>query len=102
MSAVCAARSTVSTPIRSSTPSAASGFASVLILKTLHSSTFKVALICIALFGAVVVALFGYVYLSTASYVLDRSDNGIDADHAMLMAAYEKGGSDGLIAVIES
>jgi signal transduction histidine kinase len=74
----------------------------VLILKTLNSSTFKVALICIALFGAVVVALFGYVYLSTASYVLDRSDNGIDADHAMLMAAYEKGGSDGLIAVIES
>ena len=59
------------------------------------------ALICIVLFGAVVIALFGYVYWSTASYVLHRSDSGIDTDRAVLMAAYDQGGSDALIAVID-
>ena len=45
-----------------------SGIVSVLLAKTLRSSTFKLALICIGIFGATVVALFGYVYWSTASY----------------------------------
>ena len=72
----------------------------MLINKTLRSSTFKVALICIVAFGAVVVALFGYVYSATASYVLGRSDRAIDADRAALERVYETGGRDGLIAAI--
>ena len=76
------------------------GFVSVLLAKTLRSSTFRVALICIALFGAVVVILFGYVYSSTASYVLNRSDRAIEADYADLIAAYNKGGRDHLVETI--
>jgi signal transduction histidine kinase len=72
----------------------------VLIAKTLRSSTFKVALICIAGFGAVVIALLGFVYSSTASYVFNQSDRAIDADHAILIAAYQHGGRDELIATI--
>ena len=60
----------------------------MLLAKTLRSSTFKVALICIAGFGAVVIGLFGFVYSSTASYVLIHSDRAIDADHVILIAAY--------------
>jgi signal transduction histidine kinase len=72
----------------------------VLIVETLRSSTFKVALIWIAGFGAVVIALFGFVYSSTAWYVLNRSERAIDADRAVLTAAYEHGGRDELIATI--
>jgi signal transduction histidine kinase len=75
-------------------------FASVLIAKTLRSSTFKVALICIAGFGAVVIALLGFVYSSTASYVFNQSDRAIDADRTVLIAAYQHGGRDELIATI--
>ena len=72
----------------------------MLIVETLRSSTFKVALIWIAGFGAVVIALFGFVYSSTAWYVLNRSERAIDADRAVLTAAYEHGGRDELIATI--
>ena len=72
----------------------------MLIAKTLRSSTFKVALICIAGFGAVVIALLGFVYSSTASYVFNQSDRAIDADHAILIAAYQHGGRDELIATL--
>jgi signal transduction histidine kinase len=39
----------------------------VLLAKTVRSSTFRRALLWIAVFGAIVVALFGYVYWSAAS-----------------------------------
>jgi signal transduction histidine kinase len=72
----------------------------VLIAETLRSSTFKVALIWIGGFGAVVIALLGFVYSSTASYVFNQSDRAIDADRAVVIAAYEHGGRDELIATI--
>jgi signal transduction histidine kinase len=74
---------------------------SALLAKTLRSSTFKRALIWIAIFGAVVVALLGYVYWSTSSYVLGRSDHAIAAEHAVLQKAYGVAGRSGLIAAIE-
>ena len=73
----------------------------MLLAKTLRSSTFRLALIWIAVFGAVVVALFGYVYWSTASYVRSRSDRAIAAELALLRRAYDGAGRDGLIAAIE-
>jgi len=73
----------------------------VLLAKTLRSSTFKRALIWIAIFGAIVVVLFGYVYWSTSSYVLSRSDQAIAAEYAELYRAYATGGRNGLIAAIE-
>jgi signal transduction histidine kinase len=75
-------------------------FVSVLIAKTLRSSTFRVAIISIIGFGAIVVGLFVFVYLSTASYVLDRADRAIDRDRGALLAAYAEGGRDGLIPAI--
>ena len=74
---------------------------SVLLAKTFRSWTFKLALIWIGIFGAAVLALFGYVYFSTASYVLSRSDRAITSEHAVLQRAYEGGGRSGLIATIE-
>ena len=76
-------------------------FVSALLAKSLRSSTFKVALLCIAAFGALVLALFSYVYLATDAYVIARTDRAIDADRADLMAAYQKAGEPGLISAID-
>jgi signal transduction histidine kinase len=73
----------------------------VLLAKTLHSTTFKLALISIGVFGAVVVALFGYVYLSTTTFVLSRSDSAIEAEQAMLRDIYDASGRDGLVRAID-
>jgi signal transduction histidine kinase len=77
------------------------GIVSVLLAKTLRSSTFSQALIWIGIFGATVLALFGYVHWSTASYVLSRSDRAIATEHAALRKAYEVAGRSGLIAAID-
>src|SRR5919198_3681449 len=100
MSDASAARSMPGNPIRSSTPYAASGFASVLLAKTLRSRTFMLALVSIAIFGAMVFALFGYIYWSTVSYVRSQSDHAITAELASLRKAYHRAGRNGLIAMI--
>jgi signal transduction histidine kinase len=76
------------------------GTVSVLFAKTLRSSTFRLALIYIGIFGAAVIALFGYVYWSTASYVRSPSDHGIATELAILQKAYAGAGRSGLIAAI--
>jgi signal transduction histidine kinase len=73
----------------------------VLLTKTLRSTTFRLALISIAVFGAMVIALFGYVYWSTTKFVMSRSDSAIDAERAMLRNAYDSGGRDALTLAIE-
>jgi signal transduction histidine kinase len=73
----------------------------VLLAKTLRSSTLRLALLAIAVFGAVVVALFGYVYWSTASFVRSRADRAIAAEQAILLQAYERAGRSGVIAAID-
>jgi signal transduction histidine kinase len=72
----------------------------VLLAETLRSSTLKLALISIGIFGAVVVALFSYVYWSTASYVRSRADRAIAAEQAVLQRAYDRGGRGTLVAAI--
>jgi signal transduction histidine kinase len=73
----------------------------VLLAKTLRSSTLRLALLAIAIFGATVIGLFGYVYWSTTSFVRSRADRVIAAEHAMLTETYERAGRDGLVAAIE-
>ncbi|WP_407157917.1 sensor histidine kinase [Bradyrhizobium sp. STM 3557] len=51
----------------------------MLLAKTLSSSTFRQALIAIAIFGLIVGALFAYVYFGTLAYV--RSHGGDAGDH---------------------
>jgi signal transduction histidine kinase len=77
-----------------------SDIASVLLTKTLTSSTFKLALIAIGTFGVIVSAIFSYVYLSTSDYVRSRSDRAIMTEHESLCDAYERSGRDGLIDLI--
>jgi signal transduction histidine kinase len=72
----------------------------VLLAKTLRSTTLKLALIAIGIFGAAVIALFSYVYWATASYVRSRSDQAIAAEQAVLRKAYDDGGRAGLTAAI--
>jgi signal transduction histidine kinase len=72
----------------------------VLLAKTLRSSTLKLALISIGIFGAVVVGLFTYVYWSTSSYVRSRADRAIAAEQAILQRAYDMGGRSALVDAI--
>jgi signal transduction histidine kinase len=71
-----------------------------LLAKTVRSTTFRLALISIAVFGAVVLGLFGYVYWSTTTFVLSRSDAAIAADAAGLRLADNASGRDGLTRAI--
>ena len=77
------------------------GYVSVLLAKTLTSSTFRLALIAIGTFGVIVSAIFSYVYLSTSAYVRSRSDRAIVTEYLSLKSAYERSGRDGLIALIQ-
>jgi signal transduction histidine kinase len=72
----------------------------VLLAKTLRSSTFRLALIWIAIFGTAVAALLGYVHWSTASYLRSQSDQAIVTELAVLREAYDNGGRDRLSATI--
>jgi signal transduction histidine kinase len=72
----------------------------VLLAKTLRSSTLKLALISIGVFGVAIIALFGYVYWSTADYVRSRSDRAVAAEYAVLQGAYARGGRDAVEAAI--
>src|SRR5262249_536942 len=76
------------------------GFVSELLAKTFRSRTFKLALLSIAIFGAMVVALFGYVYWSTASFVRTRSDHAIATELAGLQEVFTRAGRGGIITMI--
>jgi signal transduction histidine kinase len=78
-----------------------SRFASVLLTRTLRSSTFKLALVCVVLFSTAVFALLGYVYWATTGYLRDRADLAISAEHAFLIQTYRTAGRDGLVNLIE-
>ncbi len=72
----------------------------MLLAETLRSSTLRLALISILVFGAAVVGLFGYVYFSAASFVRILSDRDIAAEVALLQKAYGQGGRNALVAAI--
>lgn len=73
----------------------------MLLAKTLRSTTFRLALACIAIFGAMVIALFAYIYVSTSSFVRTRSDPAIAAAMDSLQGSHAAGGREGLIAAIK-
>src|SRR2546427_2093664 len=100
MSDACDGRWTAMEPTRSSIRCAASDFVSVLLAKTLKSSTFKLALVCVAVFSGAVFGLLGYVYWATTNYVRSRCDLAISADRALLVQAYGKAGRDALVTLI--
>ncbi len=73
----------------------------MLLAETLRSSTLRLALISILVFGAAVIGLFAYVYFSAASYVRTLSDRDIAAEASVLQKAYGPGARDALIAAID-
>ena len=59
----------------------------MLLAKTLRSSTFRLALIAIAVFGLIVATIMAYVYIGTISYVQSRV--GDAGDHSGFTAMIE-------------
>jgi signal transduction histidine kinase len=73
----------------------------VLLNKTVRSSsTLKLAFIYVIAFCAAIFSLLGYVYWSTVTYLYEISDRAIWAERAILAKAYEAGGRDGLLTLI--
>src|SRR5215469_10351411 len=101
MSAGFAAKSTPAKLILWSTPFAASGFACVLLSKTLRSSTLKLAFVYVTGFSSAIFAVLGYVYWSTIAYVTANSDRTIAAESTALGNAYDAAGRSGLTALID-
>ena len=64
------------------------------------SSTLKLAFIYVIAFCAAIFGLLGYVYWSTVTYLYGISDREISAESTLLTKAYETGGRDGLVALI--
>jgi signal transduction histidine kinase len=73
----------------------------VLLSKTLHSSTLKLALIYIVAFCAAIFAVFGYVYRVTAGYLAQQLDASLTSERSSLTRLYDEGGSGVLAATIE-
>ena len=72
----------------------------MLLARTLRSSTFRLALLYITIFGAATLLLFWYVYSATTSYVRDRLDHELTRELGALQSAYHKGGRDGVSRAI--
>lgn len=72
----------------------------MLPIETLRSSTFRLALVCVAIFSGAVFALLGYVYWATATYIHHRSDAAIQSDHAVLVEAFDKAGQGALLSLV--
>ena len=72
----------------------------MLLAKTLQSSTLRLALLYIAVFGAAIIGLFAYMYWSTVSYLRANMDQEIVREHTLLRNAYEHGGRSELIAAL--
>ena len=74
----------------------------MLLTKTVwSSSTVKLAFIYVIAFCAAVFGLLGYVYWSTVTYLYEISDGAVSVERAVLAKAYEAGGRDSLVALID-
>jgi signal transduction histidine kinase len=74
----------------------------VLLAKTFRSRTFRLALMAIGGFGTIVLLLLLFIYWSTTSYVLSRSDHMIAGEASLLRASYVRGGRAALEATIKT
>jgi signal transduction histidine kinase len=74
---------------------------SVLLTKTIRSTTFKLALASIAIFGTIVVAFLIYVYSSTLTHVQSEFDRSIIVERHLLEKSFQRGGRAGLAAEIQ-
>jgi signal transduction histidine kinase len=73
----------------------------VLLVKTLRSSTLKLAFFYVTGFSSAIFAVLGYVYWNTITYVTERSDHAIATESAVLLETYSASGRSGLIGMID-
>jgi signal transduction histidine kinase len=73
----------------------------VRIVRLLRSSTFRLAVLYMALFGASVAVLLTFIYWSTAGYISLQTDDTIEAEVTGLAERYGVSGLDGLIRSID-
>ncbi len=69
--------------------------------RLLRSSTFRLAVLYMALFGASVAVLLTFIYWSTAGYMALQTDDTIEAEVTGLAERYGVSGLDGLIRSID-
>lgn len=74
---------------------------SVLLSKTLHSSTLKLALTYVALFCTAIFAVLGYVYWITTGHLAQKFEASLGAERSSLMETYNQAGRNGLAALID-
>lgn len=70
------------------------------IAKPFKSSTFRLALIYMALFGLSVLLLLGFIYWSTAGYMIRQTEATIDSEIAGFAERYDLSGLPGLRAAL--
>ena len=68
--------------------------------KLFLSSTFRLAVIYMALFGTSVLLLLGFIYWSTAGYMVRQTDATIEAEVVGLAERYDRTGLPGLTSLI--
>mgnify|MGYP001817400043 FL=1 len=66
----------------------------------IHSSTLRLALIYMVLFGTSVLILLGFIYWSTVAFMVNQTDETIEAEIAGLAGRYELTGLAGLTSLI--
>jgi hypothetical protein len=76
------------------------GFASVLLGKTLRSSTLKLAFIYVIVFSSAIFAVLGYVYWATVTFVSKNLDRSISVERALLIKAYDSAERTSLTTLI--
>ena len=70
-------------------------------LRLLRSSTFRLALVYAALFGASALLLLAFIYWSTAGYMTRQTEAAIEAEIDTFAERYRLTGIPGLVALIE-
>jgi signal transduction histidine kinase len=74
----------------------------VLLSKTLHSSTLKLALIYVAVFCAAIFAVLGYVYWITAGHLSRQFEESLNSEASSLLETSNRAGRDGLAGLIDA
>jgi hypothetical protein len=71
------------------------------LTRLLETSTFRLALVYLALFGLSALALLGYLYWATALFMNRQITETIEAEIAGIVDEYRAGGLEGLNSVIQ-
>lgn len=74
----------------------------MLLSKTLHSSTLKLALTYVTVFSAAIFAVFGYVYWITAGHLSQQFEQSVSSEGSSLLETHNRAGRDGLAKLIEA